>query len=305
MHDPEPDGVRRPGHPQCDRLDVSIPCAQGDRDYRYQAAAPAHRGDRSLVEVTGEEIRRQGGQPLRAAVDNGGMRFRELLQGVVGLLFVPHCPACDRRTAAEVPLCGACTLSLVELGAACPRCAEPHAGPAAVLCRRCCIRPLPLARITAPYRYGGELAVALRRLKFDRRADIGRALAPLIAPTLAAAAAGCDVAMPVPLHRRRLASRGFNQSDVLLRHALAAELPIDVLSLRRRRATRPQSGLDARGRAGNVRGAFEVRGPLTGRRILLVDDVVTTGATMAEAARALLRAGAKEVIGVCAARAES
>jgi ComF family protein len=232
------------------------------------------------------------------------MSIRDLLGGLANLVFVPHCPACDRRVPAGVPLCQACATTLVELGPACPRCAEPHEGPASVLCRRCCLRPPPLVRITAPYRYGGELAVALRRLKFDRRPDIGRALAPLLAPTLAAAAATCDLAVPIPLHRRRLAGRGFNQADVLLRHGLNDALPIARLVLHRRRATRPQSGLDARARATNLAGAFTAT-DLANRRILLFDDIVTTGATMAEAARALLRAGAREVVGVCAARAES
>jgi ComF family protein len=232
------------------------------------------------------------------------MQLRDLLGALADLIFVPHCPACDRRVAPGTPLCGPCATTLVELGPACPRCAEPHDRPSSHLCRRCCLKPPPLARIAAPYRYGGELAVALRRLKFDRRPDIGRSLAPLLSPALRAAATGCDLAVPIPLHRRRLAARGFNQAEVLLRHALGDALPIARLVLRRRRATRPQSGLDARARATNLAGAFEAL-EVPGRRILLFDDVVTTGATMAEAARALLAAGASEVTGFCVARAES
>jgi predicted amidophosphoribosyltransferase len=79
-------------------------------------------------------------------------------------LMVPGCPACDAP--GHPGLCPRCTESLYEVGPACPRCAEPMAGPVALLCRRCRVRPPPFARALSPYRYGGELAVALRRLKY-------------------------------------------------------------------------------------------------------------------------------------------
>ncbi|HTE51603.1 MAG TPA: phosphoribosyltransferase family protein, partial [Kofleriaceae bacterium] len=170
--------------------------------------------------------------------------------------------------------------------------------------------PPPFESIAAPFLYGGDLAVALRRLKFGGRRDVARALAPLLGPALGLVAAGCHLIVPVPLHRRRLARRGFNQAALLLRHARPAGAPpVDHLSLRRVRETAPQTGLDAPGRHGNVAGAFAVvarrRARIAGRRILLVDDVVTTGATMAAAAAALLAGGAGSVVGFCAARAPS
>jgi ComF family protein len=238
------------------------------------------------------------------------MRARALISRILDLVFVPACAACDQPVAGGAALCDTCAVSLEPLAAGCPRCARPASGPVAVLCRRCRHEPPAFESIAAPFLYGGELAVALRRLKFGGRRDVARTLSPLLAAPLARAAAGCDLVVPVPLHRRRMARRGFNQSALLVRHAgRAVKLPVDTLSLRRVRATLPQTGLDARARRGNVEGAFAViarrRERLAGRRILLVDDIVTTGATMGAAAAALRAAGAGSVTGFCAARADS
>jgi ComF family protein len=251
-----------------------------------------------------------------------------MLQAIVNLLFVPHCAACDVRVEPGAALCAICELSLYELGAACPRCAEPlpeatlEAWPEAkpevkteakteVPCARCRAAPPPFSSAHAPYRYGGELAWALQRLKYDGRADIARTLAPLLAPALARVVAqtGVDLAVPVPLHWRRLSSRGFNQAALLLGHAARGlALEIDRTSLRRVRATAAQSGLRGGQRAGNVASAFAVprgrRARVAGRRVLCVDDVMTTGATLGACARALLAAGAREIVVFCAARAE-
>jgi ComF family protein len=165
--------------------------------------------------------------------------------------------------------------------------------------------------MVAPYRFGGELATALRRLKFRDRPDIARQLSPLLADGLGDAARDIDLLVPVPLSWRRCMQRGYNQSDLLLSYARSAagvQVPIERLALRRCRHTRPQPGLSARARAQNVAGAFDTRARhrhrIAGRKILLFDDVATTGATLAAAARTLLDAGAACVVAVCAARAE-
>ena len=209
----------------------------------------------------------------------------------------------------ECPLCVPCTESLWPITAACPRCALPIEGPLAVVCRRCRLKPPPIQASVATFRYGGELAVALRRLKYANRPDLARQLAPLFTKALVSVAQECNTLIPVPLHWKRESARGYNQARILLSRGLNRHQrkKIDALSLRRHRHTIPQSGLRARHREANVKGAFVVTkrrlGQVAGNRILLFDDIITTGTTIAAAATALHRAGATEVVAFSIARA--
>jgi ComF family protein len=226
---------------------------------------------------------------------------------MLDLVFRPQCAACG--VPAET-LCEACACTLLELGTACEKCAEPIGG--GTRCARCSIAPLPIDRIVSAWRFGGQLAIAIRRLKFTGKTHVARAVAPLWSPLVAAAAAGSGangddaLVVPVPLHWRRRFIRGFDQAWHLALHACAdAGLAPPVSALRRIRAGAPQSTLDQARRKSNLRDAFAVRLPVAGRTIVLVDDVVTTGATIASASRSLFAAGAIRVVGVALARATS
>lgn len=193
---------------------------------------------------------------------------------------------------------------------ACPRCAEALPGPRPEVCLRCRRRPLPLEQIVAPWQYGGALAEAIVRLKFQRRTELARTLAPLIAPVLSATARAAEASLvvPVPLHWSRRLRRGFDQSQLLLAHSAAlAPLPCAVgCALRRHRRTPYQSRAALAERMRNLAAAISVpprwRARVAGARVVLFDDVVTTGATLSACARALHAAGAASVSAVALAR---
>lgn len=167
--------------------------------------------------------------------------------------------------------------------------AEPHCGD----CQR---RPPPLHAAQAALRYAAPVDRLLPRFKFHRDLAAGRLLAELMAARFATLPRP-DALLPVPLHHGRLRRRGYDQALELARPlARALDLPLLPGALRRVRATRPQSELDAAARARNLRGAFAVdaHAALPGH-VVLVDDVMTTGATLYAAARALRRAGVARV----------
>jgi len=189
----------------------------------------------------------------------------------------------------------------------CPRCGRDLAAgnlPPGFLCGRCRSRPPAFERLYAAWLYQPPIDQVIRALKFGRLDYLGRSLGEALADRFSASLPRLDLVVPVPLHWRRRLARGFNQAG-LIAGSLARQLDLPCRQmLRRTRATRPQSRLPRVHRLANTRRAFRRRrgrAP-TGLRILLVDDVATTGATLDAAARALLQSGAKQVLAMVAAR---
>ncbi|MBX6392893.1 MAG: ComF family protein [Burkholderiales bacterium] len=195
-------------------------------------------------------------------------------------------------------LCAACAAELPQLAPGCPQCALPGTG--GELCGRCLREAPAYDRTVACWRYAFPLDRLVQALKYGNRLALadwfGRALAAKTAQR------EVDLIVPMPLHRRRLRERGFNQAMEIARR-LRGIGRLAPGALVRLKDTTPQTGLSDRERAQNVRGAFAATVPLSGLRIALVDDVMTTGASLHEAARALKRAGAADVENWVVARA--
>lgn len=218
-----------------------------------------------------------------------------------------RCLLCLAPLAAGEELCAPCAASLPHLTRACARCAAPlpAATPPGSACGRCQVRPPPYAAAHAAFRYQPPLDALIKRLKFQRKLGVARLLGARLAQSLRASSAPLpDIVMPVPLHRRRLRERGFNQSLEIARvivRALGGRL--DARGVRRVRATMPQARLARDARRANLRNAFRAHRRYDGLRVAIVDDVLTSGHTVAALTRCLRAAGAREVLVWVAARA--
>lgn len=207
------------------------------------------------------------------------MAWTALLEGLLDALAPPRCAACDAiLPPGEGGFCEPCE-SLLE--------------------------PSPGERPRAAFLYGGPLADAVRRFKYGGRSELAATFAPPLIERAAELGGDVDAVVPVPLHPRRERARGYNQAALLARPvATALALPFLPTALRRLRDTAPQASLDTSRRRGNVRAAFAVDSEPPAR-VLLLDDVRTTGATLAECAATLRGAGATRVHSLVLARVES
>jgi len=237
----------------------------------------------------------------------------ELAVAALDLLFPAFCPVCAEPLGAgrRDPLCGRCFAAIPLLPPpVCGGCGLPVPDgcglPVAPVdarrapvsrCAACLAQPPPWDWARAAAAYAGTARDALHALKFEGKRALARPLGDLIVePCRVAAGGDVEAIVPVPLGRGRERARGYNQAALLAeRLARGVGGPVRTRWLARSRETAEQSGLGATARAANVRGAFVASTSAAGRSVVVVDDVLTTGATVAECARALRRAGARRI----------
>jgi ComF family protein len=250
-----------------------------------------------------------------------GVLFRRLAAGFRDLLVPPACLICRGLPAGAVPgpegenqrpagICSVCWAGFSVLPETrCAVCGRPFQTglEGAWACADCLISPPAFDRAAAGGLFNGSLRLAIHAFKYERVFGLARPLAGFMAERLAPPfyPPEADLILPVPLHRRRLRQRGFNQA-LLLARSLYAPWPerLHPDLLRRIRWTEPQINLTGPDRRRTVRRAFALTRPerVEGRQVLLVDDVFTTGATVNECARVLKRAGAETVLVLTLAR---
>lgn len=241
--------------------------------------------------------------------DKGPLLLRKLLD----LIYPRACFHCDRPMTGEsanLPFCSDCWKTVRPLtGPCCPICATPFSSPSTLQhspdhrCGECREEFPAFSRAITPYAYEGILAEAIQRFKYQMQISLAEPLAALLVETLKTVQ--FDRVAAIPLHPTRLRTREFNQSLLIAQKiARATHVPLLMNALSRSRDTIPQVGLSRRERAENVRRAFHLvdQKPIKGKRILLIDDVYTTGATLREGAKTLIKGGAEEVIVAAVAR---
>lgn len=243
----------------------------------------------------------------------------DTLNKLLAWVYPARCPLCGARNRDTTGLCSGCLAKLPRHDVACPRCASP-AGDGRNPCGRCQRKPPAFHAALAPFFYRAPLDRLIVDLKFHHGLHLSRTLGRLLARELKAvmnaspalffsaggegSERGPEVIVPIPLHPTRLRERGYNQALEIAREVGALlSLPVDFRSLVRTRATAAQTELPLAEREKNVRGAFACPHPLGWRHVVLLDDVMTTGATVNAAAQALIHAGVERVSVWAVARA--
>ncbi|MSS73436.1 MAG: ComF family protein [Candidatus Latescibacteria bacterium] len=226
--------------------------------------------------------------------------LKTLGSALLDFVFPPFCSLCrEGLSDGERIVCEACWAKVALLsGPQCPRCGAPSTGDDR--CPNCAGRDYRFsgACVLASFDEGAQALIHL--LKYREKTSVGVRFGRMLGEAVKAdpRMSGVDRVLPVPLHRSRVRERGYNQSDLIARGVgEALGRPVEARALARTRATRTQTELSGKERAQNVSGAFIVRRPerVAGLRLLLVDDVFTTGATLDACAGVLLDAGAVEV----------
>ena len=223
---------------------------------------------------------------------------------IQNFLLPPTCLLCNGHGVGNRDLCEPCLQSLPRNYHCCYRCAEifEQAVHTPGLCGHCLSQPPAFDETHSPFIYDENISFLIRQLKFNRHYANARLLGTLLADSILTSVELPQCIIPVPLHRSRYSERGFNQAiEIAKTLAKQLDIPVDLNSCKRHRITQHQSNLPAKQRRKNLKNAFSVVKPLKYQHVAIVDDVMTTGTTVNELAKALKKSGVERVdVWVCA-----
>jgi len=230
-------------------------------------------------------------------------RGSHLVSGLLNSAYPSSCPVCKGFSNNYIysPICSDCWQGIAQYsGPSCRICALPLVSEHSTVCGECIKKRPSYSRALTYGIYAGPMAEAINLMKFFKLKRLSQPLGSLL---FNLQMPECDAIVPVPLSKQALRARGFNQS-LLLAKMLSEKLkqPLLIDLLLKKKDTPAQVGLSAKERNKNLKGAFEVKEKINKKRLLLVDDVLTTGATAKECSRTLLKAGAKDIIVITLAR---
>lgn len=222
-----------------------------------------------------------------------------LIRRLINTVYPPRCVLCGSPGFSDMDICKVCYHDLPWIESACTQCAIPltkHSGDH-LKCGRCLKKPPLFDQAVSLFSYEKETVTLIHQLKFNEKLANSRLLGGMLACAIDKKGVELpDCILPVPLYKKRLRQRGYNQSIELARPvANTFNIPLDLQSVKRVRDTQSQTGLDKQQRRKNIRAAFEVTEPLCVKHVAIVDDVVTTASTTNELARTLKRAGVSRV----------
>lgn len=233
--------------------------------------------------------------------------MRTIISARLKQWFAPSCALCDAVSDDEISLCTGCQQDLPWLLHACQRCGIPIENPQQLVCLTCELNPPLVDSVICALHYATPVDFLIKRMKFGHQLSYAKVLGVLLSRHLSQLNADIpDAVMPVPLHKARLRTRGFNQTLELYR-TLNQQSPLVLFDqVKRIKNTKHQTQVKGDQREQNLQGAFETKaGVSVPRHIVILDDVITTGATTNTLARLLKEAGAETVSVWAVARATS
>lgn len=229
--------------------------------------------------------------------------MRHKIASIAQMLRLPAiCGLCNQYHTGKLAICNECTALLTPLGPACCYCAHPLPDPTFLVCGHCCRKKPDLDTVITAYRFEEPLRTLLHEFKYHKGLYLSTCLTTLMLDALPNEHYDTECLIPVPMHPKRLANRGFNQAAVLAKQlSRRLNVPYDPSCCQKILNTAPQAGLNAQERKKNLRHAFLAKCRAY-QHVTLIDDLLTTGSTANELARVLKRQGVRRVDLWCCAR---